>query len=225
MTTFQPVSNDPDVKLWCDEARITALRNQIGSALPLIVECNLLRNILGFWTKKQVLSEFLPQEDYSVVLSDHSKVDKALLSWARSTWGHRLENLYLAEKHHLDRVTCSLLRVKDQYLAFELFHRLKAEESSFDELSWKFGEGQERRQGGLFKNQRIQAIPEALHPIIRKMKKGSVSKPHKFSEWYGIIRLDDFSPAQFDEETKNLLLKAELNKWLSKVVGELESHL
>ena len=140
-------------------------------------------------------------------------------------WGHRLENLYLAEKHHLDRVTCSLLRVKDQYLAFELFHRLKAEESSFDELSWKFGQGQERRQGGRFNNQRIQSIPEALHPILRTMKEGSVSKPHKFAEWYGILKLDNFSPAQFDDDTKNLLLKAELNKWLLTVVNELESHL
>jgi len=225
MMSSRPVSSDPDVFSWCDEARILSLRNEIGSALPLLVESNLIRTAVTFWTKRQVLFEFLPPEDYSVVLSDPTKADQALLSWARSVWGHRLENLYLAEKHHLDCVTCSLLRVKDQYLAFELFHRLKGEESSFDELSWKYGQGQERLRGGRFKNQRIQSIPEALHPIIRTMKEGSVSKPHKFSEWYGIIFLDNFSPAQFDEDTKNLLLKAELNKWLAKVVRELESHL
>ena len=225
MMTSQPVSNDPDVLSWCDEARIASLTNQIGPALPLLKDSNLLRNVITFWAKRQVLLEFLTQEDYSAVLSDRSNTDQALLNWARSAWGHRLENLYLAEKHHLDRVTCSLLRVKDQYLAFELFHRLKAEESSFDELSWKFGQGQERRQGGRFNNQRIQSIPEALHPVLRTMKEGSVSKPHKFAEWYGILQLDNFSPAQFDEDTKNLLLKAELNKWLMKVVRELESHL
>ena len=225
MTTSQPVSLDPDVCAWCDEARIASLTNQIGSALPLLTDSNLLRSVITFWTKRQVLFEFLTQQDYIEALSDRSKADQSLLIWARSVWGHRLENLYLAEKHHLDRVTCSLLRVKDQYLAFELFHRLKAEEASFDELSWKFGQGQERRQGGRFNNQRIQSIPEALHPILRTMKEGSVSKPHKFAEWYGILKLDNFSPAQFDEDTKNLLLKAELNKWLLKVVSELESHL
>ena len=225
MTTSHTVSIDPDVFSWCNEARIASLTNQIGSAVPLLSDSNLLRSAITFWTKRQVLLEFMTQEDYSAVLSNRNKVDQALLSWARSAWGHRLENLYLAEKHHLDRVTCSLLRVKDQYLAFELFHRLKAEESSFDELSWKFGQGQERRQGGRFNNQRIQSIPEALHPILRTMRVGSVSKPHKFAEWYGILKLDNFSPAQFDEDTKNLLLKAELNKWLLKVVNELESHL
>ncbi len=225
MMTSKPVSTDPDVFAWCDEARIESLINQIGPALPLLVDSNLLRSAITFWIKKQVLLEFLTEKDHTEAMSDRNKANQALLRWARSAWGHRLENLYLAEKHHLDRVSCSLLRVKDQYLAFELYHRLKAEESSFDELSWKFGQGQERRQGGRFNNQRIQSIPEALHPILRTMKEGSVSKPHKFSEWYGIIFLDNFSPAQFDEDTKNLLLKAELNKWLAKVVGVLESHL
>ena len=225
MMTSQPVSTDPDVFEWCDEARIASLAKLVGPALPLLADSNLLRNAITFWIKRQVLLEFLTEKDYMEALSDRNKADQALLSWARSAWGHRLENLYLAEKHHLDRVTCSLLRVKDQYLAFELYHRLKAEESSFDELSWKFGQGQESRQGVRFNNQSIQSIPEPLHPILRTMKEGSVSKPHKFSEWYGILQLDNFSPAQFDEDTKNLLLKAELNKWLLRVVSELESHL
>ena len=125
MMTYRPVSNDPDVFSWCDEARIASLTNQIGSAVPLLAESNLLRSAITFWIKRQVLLEFLTQEDYSAVLSDRFKADQALLIWARSAWGHRLENLYLAEKHHLDRVTCSLLRVKDQHLAFELFSSIK----------------------------------------------------------------------------------------------------
>ena len=225
MSTLPSLNNDPDIFSWCDEKRIKCLRDQIGPALPLLRECKLLSKVISVWVKRQVLLEILPPNDYEDALTNKTVADQFLLTWAQSVWGHRLENLYLAEKHNLDRVSCSFLRVKDQFLAFELFHRLKAKESSFDELSWKFGQGQERRQGGHFRNERIQALPEALHPILRTMKEGSVSKPHKFSEWYGIIILDKFTPAQFDLDTKNLLLKAELNKWLLQVVGELESHL
>ena len=188
-------------------------------------ECELLSPVITFWVKKQILSEFLSEKDYKIALSDSSKFNLCLSSWAHEIWGHRLENLYLSQKNNLDYVTCSLLRVKDQHLAFELFQRLKSHESSFDELSWKFGQGKERRNGGRFKDKRIQSIPEALHSVLRKMKEGSVSKPHKFGEWYGILSLESFTPAQFDADTKNLLLKAELNKWLAMVVGELESHL
>ena len=89
MMTSQPVSNDPDVFSWCDEGRIASLTNQIGPALPLLAESNLLRNAITFWTKRQILLEFLTQEEYSAVVSDRSQADQALLRWARSAWGHR----------------------------------------------------------------------------------------------------------------------------------------
>ena len=91
MMSSQPASKDPDVLSWCNEARIITLRNQIGTALPLLNDSNLLRTAIKFWIKREVLFEFLSQEDYSVVFSDGSQVDQALLTWARSVWGHRLK--------------------------------------------------------------------------------------------------------------------------------------
>ena len=78
MMTSQPVSTDPDVFEWCDEARIASLAKLVGPALPLLADSNLLRNAITFWIKRQVLLEFLTEKDYMEALSDRNKADQAL---------------------------------------------------------------------------------------------------------------------------------------------------
>ena len=151
--------------------------------------------------------------------------EDALTAWSRQQWGHRLETLYLAQKQGLDLVSCSLLRVKSQHMAFELSLRLKSNEASFDQLSWMYGEGPERLHGGIFDNRRIQELPPSLSLLLSKAKPGEVLKPHRLGEWYVVMLYTQWTPAQFDESTKSLLLKCELNKWIDAVVVELQAHL
>ena len=98
-------------------------------------------------------------------------------------------------------------------------------EASFEELSWTFGEGAEKNQGGRFYKQRIYSIPAGLRSLIRKIRPGEVLKPHKLGEWYVILALDHFEPAQFDEVTKDLLLSIELDRWLHEVSLHLLDQL
>ena len=143
--------------------------------------------------------------------------DAVLKAWSEKQWGHKLETLYLSKKNELDIVTASLIRMKSQFLSFEVYQRLKSKEASFEELSWTFGEGAEKNQGGRFYKQRIYSIPSGLRSMIRKIKPGEVLKPHKLGDWYAILTLDEFEPAQFDEATKDLLLSFELENWLHQV--------
>ena len=151
--------------------------------------------------------------------------DEILSRWSRRQWEHRLETLYLNQKHNLDQVSCSILRVKNQYLAFELFQRLQCKEMSFEQLSWKYGEGKERSQGGLFIRQRLSAMPDGLREILRKSRPGKVLKPRKMGDWFVLISLEEFSPAQFDAATQDYLLRLELKKWLHAVTNHLIDHL
>ena len=102
---------------------------------------------------------------------------------------------------------------------------MKSKEASFEELSWTFGEGAEKNQGGRFYKQRIYSIPFGLRSMIRKIKPGEVLKPHKLGDWYAILTLDEFEPAQFDEPTKDLLLSFELDDWLHQVSLHLVDQL
>ena len=169
--------------------------------------------------------EYLSDDEIKTAYSDNNFAEKKLLLWAHDLWEYRLETIYLSEKKQLDRVTAFILRVKDQYLAFELFNRLKAKEATFNELSWEFGEGSERAHGGCFFEKRLLDIPISLRPLLSKLEEGEILKPHRIGEWYTVVTLQDKIPAQFDDSTKSLLLKCELNRWMFAIVGRLRTHL
>ena len=147
------------------------------------------------------------------------------VEWSKKHWSHRLESLYLRRKDERDIVTCAMIRVKSQFLSFEIYQRLKAQEYSFDQLSWQFGEGPETRQGGRFIRQRIQNIPQPLRPLLRKISAGEVLKPHRMGDWFVILALEEFIPAEFNEITKEFLLNAEFESWLHAVTHHLVNQL
>lgn len=210
---------------WCNKERLLSLDNSFAQSSSLLSWSGLLSKVLHAWVKNELLHELIEGEALHEALSDTKLADKALQAWGFEVWGHRLESIYLAQKSNLDRITLSMIRVKDQHLAFEIYHRLKANESTFDELSWTYGEGTEKRQGGRYINQRISSIPTALHPLVRKVKSGEVLKPHRLADWYVVLTLEELIPAQFDSDTQALLIKGERNLWMNNVVEYLAGHL
>ena len=214
---------DPDIDVWFCEERILSLhRDFSGPSLSLLQQSSLLPKVLKFWIRREIASEFLSQDNTNFESDD---IEKALMEWSLFNWGHRLETLYLASKVNLDLVNCSLLRVKDQFLAFELFQRLRSNEVGFEELSWKYGEGPEKSHGGKFVDVRVENLPKALHNVLSKLKVSEVSKPYCFGKWFGILILDARTPACFDDSVKTLLLNRELDCWLNAAVERLELHL
>ena len=216
---------DPDVFAWCSEERMERFNQIFSNAYEFMAWSGFLAKELQAWIKFEILNEQLDSNVFQDVSEGSSIASDALICWARNHWGHRLETLYLNEKQNLDLITCSLLRVKDQYLAFELYHRLKAGEENFSELSWRYGEGKEKNSGGRLLRQRFDQLPSGLHPLIRKLKPGEVLKPHKMGEWFVVVSLDEHIPAQLDETMQVLLLNRELRRWVLAVQDHLTAHL
>lgn len=198
----------------------------IDNSIYQSLECNeiLLANKKD-WDDKKTIYQSFSKEILDNELNNFLLSEFILESWARKEWGHRLEAQYLEKKHQLDRITCSVLRVSDKHLAAELYYRLKSDGVSFEELSWKFGQGAEKRFGGKFSLQRMQDLPNGFSNYLRKIKPGEVLKPHLIGKYYVIIQLDELIPAQFDEETKKYLLTSELNVWLNALGARLSSEL
>lgn len=214
---------DPDFNTWFTDQRIQSLQHHFPRpSVNILRQSGLLSNALKFWIRREIALESLAEDHIDL---NSAEIDHALMNWSSSNWNHRLETLYLANKANLDVVNCSLLRVKDQFLAFELYQRLRSDEVSFEELSWKYGEGSERKHAGKFVDVRVENLPKALHQVLSKLKVAEVSKPHRFGEWFGIVVLNSRTAACFDEPVKILLLNRELNSWLSVVARKLELHL
>ena len=216
---------DPDIHDWCSKSRLNLLNSYFSNSAEFLTWACCLDEVLTKWVRYQLISEIADDNLLSQAKKDTKLAEKILTGWANDLWGHRLESIYLSQKHGLDRVTCSLIRVSDKNLAFELYQRLRSNEASFEYLSWNYAEGEEKVRGGRFKNTRVQALPAAMHSLLRKIKPGQVLKPHKLGNYYSIIKLDEFIPAQFDEETQRLLLKCELNAWIKAVAEHLSGHL
>lgn len=177
------------------------------------------------WEKNETIYQRFDPSVLENELKPFLMYDVILNLWAKREWGHRLEAIYLERKNQLDRVSCAILRVTDQYLAAELYYRIKSNETSFEELSWKFGQGSEKKYGGKFINQRMQDLPVGFSQFLRKLKPGEVLKPHRIGNYYVLIQLDDYSPVEFNEETKRYLLSSELDAWLQAVIGLLSSKM
>ena len=235
--------------------RVDEIKLELASSIDLLLWNNSAYEVVKKWVKREFAKEYLSSNFFwsdelksqkfdtakSIFLEANPNKDLSRFKiqdveawllgkdiereWSQKNWSHRLETIYLGKKDELDVVSCALIRVKNQNLAFELYQRLRSQEASFDQLSWQFGEGPEKNQGGRFVRQRISTLPQPLRPLLRKLKIGDVLKPHRLGDWFFILVLEEFFPAQFDLTTKQFLLDEEFDNWLHAVTRHLLNHL
>lgn len=244
-----------EVHDWCTPERIKNFKDEYLSYLEVFAACpqsqdfftrswiqtNHIKTLQNNHPKDYTLAEsdtstFVQnwsetRDDLFLTLLPKSKIkmyatcENLMLKWASNEWGHRLESLYLERKSSLDQISCSLIRVVDPLLASEIYHRLRSDNVPFDQLSWQFGEGPERKNSGLFPLMRVSQLPDGFMPLIRKLNEGDVLKPHRIGKWNVIIQLHKYVQSQFNVETQELILKTELDAWSSAVSKLLLSSL
>lgn len=131
-------------------------------------------------------------------------------------WGHRLEAYFLAQKSRLDKVLYSLLRTSQQETAQELFFRIQSKEQSFAELAWEYSEGPEALTGGFVGPIELPRCHNAIAQILSISQPGQLWQPTKVGDWYVILRLEKWIPAQLDEATRQHLLDSLFEDWLQQ---------
>ena len=205
------VTIDPAPEEWFTQERRFRLKAAIGTALPLLIRSDVLVRVIDAWIRIE-LGETESDMDSSFI-------------WARSQWGHRLDSLFLQKKDQLDQASCKLIRVRQPGLALELYHRVVANEASFEELSQQYGVGKERFNGGLINQQPLSSFPAYLSQLLRKLQPGEVSKPFRMGSLHGFVQLEAFVPAIHGEASEALLLKQELQHWIKAMSEHLAGLL
>lgn len=240
---------EPDPQHWLTPGRREALQQQLGTAGTLLRQAGLWQATLGYWVRWQAsLEADWPADAEQQTLAEleqqwlakHSlgeagltaaelraklRVAPAVSRWSRQQWGHRLESLYLQRKSQLDRASCRLLRLGDKNLALELYHRIKAGETSFEQAALDYGEGPERKQGGLLPLQPLERMPFGLAPLLERLEPGKLSLPLRFHKGFCLVQLEAFQPSQLDTATQELLLAEQLRRWIDAVVARLLADL
>ena len=130
------------------------------------------------------------------------KVEK----FKQQTWGNRLESTFLNRRTSLDRVIYSLIRHKNPELLQELFFRIQDGEQTFAEMATQYSQGVEAQTGGMIGPVLLNKLPTAIAEKLRHSLPQQIHPPFPLEEWFVILRLEKFVPAQFDDQTTQLLL-------------------
>ena len=151
-------------------------------------------------------------------------------TYCKDNFLSKSEERYLSKKNNLDLVVYSLIRVKEPYLAKELYLQIVSKEKDFGDLASRYSEGEERKTLGI-------VGPVALskaHPKIVEILKSSgikdVAAPIKVDQWNVIIRLesreesnlDDLMKQRMAEEIFDEILEVETTQKVNELLKEAE---
>lgn len=138
----------------------------------------------------------------------------------QETWGHKLESYFLSRKEKLDRVIYSLIRTQDLGIAQELYFRIQGEEQSFADLARQYSQGQESQTGGLIGPVELSVPHPTLAQMLRLCQPGQLCPPTRLGEWFVVVRLEKFIPAQLDASMRQRLLNECFSTWLSEQLNQ-----
>ena len=129
----------------------------------------------------------------------------------------------MQRKSQIDRVVYLLLRVKDVHLSQELFYRIQAGEADFTELVKQYSGVEESEINGLIGLQEISSPHPTLAQVLLSERAGEVSAPVQIADWFILVRLEKYLPAQLDKAIRGRLNDELYELWLQREVNKLAS--
>ncbi len=165
---------------------------------------------LESWLLKQQISE----QQMSQRLFQALQVEL----FQQQTFGPKAEPIFLERKSSLDRVTYSLLRVRNRAQAIELHLRLQEEEASFADLASEYSQGMEQQHNGMIGPMEMGLINPVLAERLRISQPGQLWPPFEAAEWWVILRHERHHPAKLDQAMRKRLISELYEGWIRKQV-------
>ena len=120
---------------------------------------------------------------------------------------HKSEARFISKKEQLDKVVYSLLRVKDGFLARELYLRIASNEANFSDLASQFSQGDEAKTKGIVGPVSMNQAHPTLSEKLRTSRPGQLNEPFSIGKWWLVARLERYEPARFDELTMQAMTR------------------
>jgi parvulin-like peptidyl-prolyl isomerase len=168
------------------------------------------------WLQQQGMSE----AQFLELATRNLRIEK----FKQATWGNKLGAYFCKLKPQLDQVVYSLIRIKELAIAQEIYFRILEGEQSFAELAKQYSEGTEAETGGLMGPVALSIPHPRLAQILAASQPGQLSPPKRIGDWYVIVRLEKFIPAQLDETMQQRLLNELFSSWLREQLQQQVSQ-
>ncbi|NER39962.1 MAG: peptidylprolyl isomerase [Oscillatoria sp. SIO1A7] len=164
-------------------------------------------------------SQGMTQKDVEGIIVQPLRLEK----FKKAKWGSKVEGYFMDRRSSLDQLVYSLLRTQNQHLARELYYRIEQQEVAFADCAREYSEGPEKQTGGL-----LGPVPASQpHPHISKLllisQPGQLWPPQNLAEWFVIVRLEKFIPAQLDDSMRRRLIDEMYETWLKEQVQKIAS--
>jgi hypothetical protein len=167
-------------------------------------------------------ADWLERNNFTLSQLEHSVLKTIKLDrFKRENFANKVDSYFLQRKSQLDRASYSLLRVKDFHLAQELFFRLQAGEANFSDLVKQYSQGQEAETGGLIGPHELSIPHPTLAQTIRSLKPGQLAAPLQVVDWFVVVRLDKYLPAQLDQKMRDRLSEEIYERWIQNQLNQL----
>ena len=143
----------------------------------------------------------------------------------QQTWGNQLESYFWQRQPDLDLVVYSMIKVKDQDLAQELYFRISAGEQTFTAAASQYSQGIEAYTGGIMNPIGIGRLPKPLAQRLRSLNPGELHRPIVSDNHFIIVRLEQIIPAKLNSFTAKSLLNEMFESWLKQQLKTLETKV
>ena len=136
----------------------------------------------------------------------------------------KAEARFLDRKTQLDRVVYSLLRLTDPGLARELYLRIDEGEANFADLAASYAEGPEKTTRGIVGPVPLTQAHPALAERLRTSSPGVLQEPFQISEWWLVTRLENYTPARFEEAIADQMTGELFELWVAEQTRARMAH-
>ena len=158
-------------------------------------------------------------------LIDLISKNQRLETYCLDKYSHMAEARFLKRKDSLDQVTYSLIRVKDLFLAQELFFRIEENPASFGDLANQYSNGVESSSRGIIGPISLNQGHPQLVSLLKNSNPGVVNQPIKVQDFWVITRLEHLKKAILNDNTIKIMSQEIFNDWLDDKVKEIANEL
>ncbi|QEY32337.1 peptidylprolyl isomerase [Synechococcus sp. RSCCF101] len=135
---------------------------------------------------------------------------------AQERFGAKAEARFLARKNQLDRVVYSLLRLKDPFLAQELYLQIESGEANFADLAAHHSQGSERNTNGIVGPVALTQAHPTLAEKLRTCEQGTLLEPFPVADWWLVVRLERYAPASFTPAIAQQMGQELFEEWVNE---------
>ena len=165
------------------------------------------------------LKNFLKLAHITQVELENDVIKQAkIIEFAKKKYSNKANTRFISRRKDLEMVVYSLIRIKSQDLAKELYFQIESNEESLEDLAKKYSEGNEKYSRGIIGPVPITQGHPSLAEKLRVMQQGELTEPFLLDNWWCIIRLEKLINPSFNETIKSQMCKEIFDEEINNLV-------